>query len=161
MTLCCFLCDSFFDIIVQTCMFILMYVHRRFRDGKKKVLVKTNLCPCGIDIEQVICEVFMSFLLNSTVHIILLQVTLVVNYDISTDATRQPDCETYLHRIGCTGRSEYLYVYTGQTHNIAIYSLCVPKLSCSLPTGCSQGHAHSLVHASGRLGMLQTVEKMF
>lgn len=30
--------------------------------------------------------------------------TLVVNYDIPLDANRQPDCETYLHRIGRTGR---------------------------------------------------------
>ena len=30
--------------------------------------------------------------------------TLVVNYDVPLDANRQPDCETYLHRIGRTGR---------------------------------------------------------
>ena len=33
-----------------------------------------------------------------------LQVTLVINYDIPLDANRKPDCETYLHRIGRTGR---------------------------------------------------------
>ena len=30
--------------------------------------------------------------------------TLVVNYDIPITADRKPDCETYLHRIGRTGR---------------------------------------------------------
>ena len=28
----------------------------------------------------------------------------MVNYDVPLDAHRQPDCETYLHRIGRTGR---------------------------------------------------------
>lgn len=55
----------------------------RFRDGKEKLLVTTNLCARGIDIEQV---------------------TLVINYDIPLDVHRKPDCETYLHRIGRTGR---------------------------------------------------------
>jgi len=32
------------------------------------------------------------------------QVTVVVNYDIPIDMHRRPDCETYLHRIGRTGR---------------------------------------------------------
>ncbi len=32
------------------------------------------------------------------------QVTLVVNYDLPTDVNHQADCETYLHRIGRTGR---------------------------------------------------------
>ena len=30
--------------------------------------------------------------------------TLVINYDIPLDVHRKPDCETYLHRIGRTGR---------------------------------------------------------
>ena len=29
---------------------------------------------------------------------------MVVNYDIPLDTNRRPDCETYLHRIGRTGR---------------------------------------------------------
>ena len=33
-----------------------------------------------------------------------MQVTLVVNYDIPLDVHHKPDCETYLHRIGRTGR---------------------------------------------------------
>ena len=32
------------------------------------------------------------------------QVTVVINYDVPLDANRKPDCETYLHRIGRTGR---------------------------------------------------------
>jgi len=32
------------------------------------------------------------------------QVTVVVNFDLPMDASRQPDYDTYLHRIGRTGR---------------------------------------------------------
>ena len=32
------------------------------------------------------------------------QVTVVVNFDLPLDQSRQVDCETYLHRIGRTGR---------------------------------------------------------
>ena len=32
------------------------------------------------------------------------QVTIVVNYDLPLDASGKPDCETYLHRIGRTGK---------------------------------------------------------
>eukprot|EP00117_Sycon_ciliatum_P020924 scpid49735/ scgid18499/ ATP-dependent RNA helicase DDX19A; DDX19-like protein; DEAD box protein 19A len=56
----------------------------RFRQGKEKLLITTNVCARGIDIDQV---------------------TVVVNYDIPYDVVRQkPDVETYLHRIGRTGR---------------------------------------------------------
>ena len=55
----------------------------RFREGKEKLLITTNLCARGIDVEQV---------------------TVVVNYDIPMDVNRRPDNETYLHRIGRTGR---------------------------------------------------------
>ncbi len=41
------------------------------------MLITTNLCARGIDVEQV---------------------TLVVNYDIPIDVNKRPDCETYLHR---------------------------------------------------------------
>ena len=54
--------------------FLLWY---RFREGKEKVLITTNLCARGIDVEQV---------------------TVVVNYDIPIDVNKRPDCETYLHR---------------------------------------------------------------
>ena len=72
---------------------------KRFRDGKERVLVTTNVCARGIDVEQV---------------------TLVVNFDlpmtkVSSKAIaysllkiffqqQEPDFETYIHRIGRTGR---------------------------------------------------------
>ena len=55
----------------------------RFRDGKEKVLITTNVAARGIDIDQV---------------------TIVVNYDLPMDHMNKPDFETYLHRIGRTGR---------------------------------------------------------
>ncbi|TFY71679.1 hypothetical protein EVG20_g1335 [Dentipellis fragilis] len=64
----------------------------RFREGKEKVLITTNVVARGIDI---------------------LQVNMVVNYDLPllTERDRkasagdaQPDIETYIHRIGRTGR---------------------------------------------------------
>jgi ATP-dependent RNA helicase DDX19/DBP5 len=32
------------------------------------------------------------------------QVTIVVNFDLPVDLARRADCDTYLHRIGRTGR---------------------------------------------------------
>lgn len=58
-------------------------VLNRFRDGKEKVLITTNVCARGIDVEQV---------------------TVVVNFDLPVDMKGRADCETYLHRIGRTGR---------------------------------------------------------
>lgn len=55
----------------------------RFREGKEKVLITTNVLSRGIDVEQV---------------------TIVVNFDLPVDLNRKADCETYLHRIGRTGR---------------------------------------------------------
>ncbi|KAG0165819.1 RNA helicase required for poly(A+) mRNA export [Apophysomyces sp. BC1015] len=54
-----------------------------FRRGEFKVLITTNVLARGIDI---------------------LQVTLVINYDMPLDQRGQPDYEAYLHRIGRTGR---------------------------------------------------------
>ncbi|KAJ3839712.1 P-loop containing nucleoside triphosphate hydrolase protein [Lentinula raphanica] len=63
----------------------------RFREGKEKVLITTNVIARGIDI---------------------LQVNMVVNYDLPLMNERsnsraddvRPDIETYIHRIGRTGR---------------------------------------------------------
>lgn len=55
----------------------------RFRAGLEKVLITTNVLSRGIDIEQV---------------------TIVVNFDLPVDQSGRADCETYLHRIGRTGR---------------------------------------------------------
>ncbi|KAJ3547702.1 hypothetical protein NMY22_g1552 [Coprinellus aureogranulatus] len=61
----------------------------RFREGKEKVLITTNVIARGIDI---------------------MQVNMVVNYDLplmnerDKFADERPDIETYIHRIGRTGR---------------------------------------------------------
>ncbi|KAL3283618.1 hypothetical protein HHI36_006757 [Cryptolaemus montrouzieri] len=55
----------------------------RFRGGQEKVLITTNVLSRGIDIEQV---------------------TIVVNFDLPVDQNGRADCDTYLHRIGRTGR---------------------------------------------------------
>ncbi|KAG6851137.1 hypothetical protein H0H93_001017 [Arthromyces matolae] len=61
----------------------------RFREGRDKVLITTNVIARGIDI---------------------LQVNMVVNYDMplmnerDRNADERPDLETYIHRIGRTGR---------------------------------------------------------
>ncbi|XP_015787451.1 DEAD-box helicase Dbp80 [Tetranychus urticae] len=59
-------------------------VINRFRDGVERVLIATNLMARGIDVDQV---------------------TVVINYDLPIDiTTKDIDFETYLHRIGRTGR---------------------------------------------------------
>uniref|UniRef100_A0A1I7UYT2 RNA helicase n=1 Tax=Caenorhabditis tropicalis TaxID=1561998 RepID=A0A1I7UYT2_9PELO len=66
----------------------------RFKRGDFKVLITTNVFARGIDVAQV---------------------SVVINYDLPikyndqgspmvVDGYTQPDCETYLHRIGRTGR---------------------------------------------------------
>lgn len=59
-----------------------------FRSGEAKVLITTNVLARGIDVSTV---------------------SLVVNYDVPVvipqgSRQRQPDFQTYLHRIGRTGR---------------------------------------------------------
>ncbi|WBW74113.1 cytoplasmic ATP-dependent RNA helicase Dbp5 [Schizosaccharomyces osmophilus] len=54
-----------------------------FRAGTSKVLITTNVIARGIDV---------------------LQVNMVVNYDMPLDSAGKPDPQTYLHRIGRTGR---------------------------------------------------------
>ncbi|XP_078741968.1 LOW QUALITY PROTEIN: ATP-dependent RNA helicase DDX19A-like [Lampetra fluviatilis] len=56
---------------------------QRFKEGKEKVLITTNVCARGIDVAQV---------------------TAVINFDLPVDREGRADCETYLHRIGRTGR---------------------------------------------------------
>ncbi|KAF3861199.1 hypothetical protein F7725_001454 [Dissostichus mawsoni] len=72
------LCDLYGGLTVAQAMIFC----RRFRTGKEKVLVTTNVCSRGIDVEQV---------------------TLVVNFDLPVDMEGNADNETYLHRIGRTG----------------------------------------------------------
>lgn len=54
-----------------------------FKKGETTVLITTNVLARGIDI---------------------LQVTLVINYDIPLKQGNRPDPETYIHRIGRSGR---------------------------------------------------------
>lgn len=56
-----------------------------FRSGRSKVLITTNVLARGIDVSSV---------------------SMVINYDIPMKGPgdREPDNETYLHRIGRTGR---------------------------------------------------------
>jgi len=54
-----------------------------FRQGESNVLITTNVLARGVDVENV---------------------CLVVNYDVPVDKDDNPDYETYLHRIGRTGR---------------------------------------------------------
>ena len=54
-----------------------------FRQGKSTVLITTNVLARGVDVDNV---------------------CLVVNYDVPVDKDGEPDFETYLHRIGRTGR---------------------------------------------------------
>ena len=59
-------------------------VIRKFREGEQRVLIATNVIARGIDVDQV---------------------TVVINYDLPLDPeTHDIDYETYLHRIGRTGR---------------------------------------------------------
>lgn len=56
----------------------------RFRKGVERVTVATNVMARGIDIESV---------------------NIVINYDLPVNPeTKEIDLETYLHRIGRTGR---------------------------------------------------------
>lgn len=66
----------------------------RFREGAERVLICTNVLARGIDVDSV---------------------NLVVNYDLPRlHGTSKADCETYLHRIGRTGR----FGKTGNAINI-------------------------------------------
>jgi ATP-dependent RNA helicase DDX19/DBP5 len=57
----------------------------KFRNGENKVLITTNVLARGIDVSSV---------------------SMVINYDIPMKGRgdSEPDAETYLHRIGRTGR---------------------------------------------------------
>jgi ATP-dependent RNA helicase DDX19/DBP5 len=56
---------------------------QKFRDGESNVLITTNVLARGIDV---------------------LSVTMVINYDLPTTRDGEADVETYIHRIGRTGR---------------------------------------------------------
>lgn len=56
---------------------------QEFRNGESNVLITTNVLARGVDVDNV---------------------CMVINYDIPVDKDGNPDFETYLHRIGRTGR---------------------------------------------------------
>uniref|UniRef100_A0A7S0YU80 RNA helicase n=1 Tax=Polytomella parva TaxID=51329 RepID=A0A7S0YU80_9CHLO len=58
-------------------------VINEFRKGTTKILIATDVLSRGFDVEHI---------------------TLVINYDLPTDAFGRPAMETYLHRIGRSGR---------------------------------------------------------
>ncbi|KAH7978228.1 hypothetical protein HPB49_004871 [Dermacentor silvarum] len=73
-----------------------------FRNAVKRVLIATNVCARGINVEQV---------------------TVVVNYDLPVDMKGRADCETYLHRIGRAGRfgkSAIAVSMVEGNHNLAV-----------------------------------------
>lgn len=55
----------------------------RFREGNAKVLITTNVLARGIDVQSV---------------------TMVINYDVPDLPGGRADPETFLHRVGRTGR---------------------------------------------------------
>lgn len=68
-----------YSIIISKCVFLLFIIFIYLQ----QVLITTNVVARGIDIEQV---------------------TVVVNFDLPMNQNREADFETYLHRIGRTGR---------------------------------------------------------
>lgn len=68
----------------------------RFRDGKEKVLITTNVIARGIDI---------------------MQVNMVVNYDLPLTSDGRgglkPDVETYIHRIGASLSAPFVLLSSG------------------------------------------------
>jgi ATP-dependent RNA helicase DDX19/DBP5 len=73
-----------------------------FRSGKSKVLITTNVLARGIDVSSV---------------------SMVINYDIPMKgrADSEPDPETYLHRIGRTGRFGRIGVSISFVHDQKSY----------------------------------------
>jgi len=67
-----------------------------FRCGTSKVLITTNVLARGIDVNQV---------------------NMVINYDLPVDQRGAPDFETYLHRVGRTGRFGRTGVSIAFIHN--------------------------------------------
>jgi ATP-dependent RNA helicase DDX19/DBP5 len=101
-------------------------VVEEFRSGTTKILIATDVLARGFDVTQVPPAggslhplhngVTSAPCLHSSMHVFstahhltrccfLCQVTLVVNYDVPVERdSRKPAFETYLHRIGRSGR---------------------------------------------------------
>jgi ATP-dependent RNA helicase DDX19/DBP5 len=72
-----------------------------FRAGKTKVLITTNVVARGLDVATV---------------------SMVVNYDIPLTFDNRPDPQTYLHRIGRTGRFGRVGVSISFVHDKQSYN---------------------------------------
>lgn len=107
----------------------------RFRAGLEKVLITTNVLSRGIDVEQV---------------------TIVVNFDLPVDQYGEADCETYLHRIGRTGRFGKLK-WTLDFELKLTLSIC--DIFCSVPG--KNGIAINLVDSEKSMDVCRTIEKHF
>lgn len=101
-----------------------------FRDGKTKVLVSTNVIARGIDV---------------------MQVNMVVNYDLPVDLNNRPDPETYLHRIG-----EYCFYLPVGFEDINSYAS-----SCTGRTGRfgRKGVSINFVHDQRSFQDMQAIEQ--
>lgn len=76
----------------------------RFRAGLEKVLITTNVLSRGeFDVQIFSFHKCINHVLVCA-GIDIEQVTIVVNFDLPVDTSGEADCETYLHRIGRTGR---------------------------------------------------------
>lgn len=75
----------------------------KFRNGENKVLIATNVLSRGIDVSSV---------------------SMVINYDIPMKGRgdSEPDSETYLHRIGRTGRFGRVGVSISFVHDKKSYN---------------------------------------
>ncbi|KAK2099721.1 ATP-dependent RNA helicase ddx25 [Saguinus oedipus] len=82
---------------------------QRFRDGKEKVLITTNVCA-RVGFEHSVLDIAVVTIVGEMrgvrgeSGIDVKQVTIVVNFDLPVKQGEEPDYETYLHRIGRTGR---------------------------------------------------------
>ncbi|KAI9691287.1 MAG: RNA helicase required for poly(A+) mRNA export [Bogoriella megaspora] len=74
----------------------------RFRSGEAKVLIATNVLSRGIDVQSVTMVINYVCILTFSYPFVALANPAA--QDIPTDGQHRPDPETYLHRIGRTGR---------------------------------------------------------
>lgn len=78
------------------------HVIDQFREGIAKVLITTNVLARGIDVQSV---------------------TMVINYDVPDLPGGLPDAETFLHRVGRTGRFGKVGVALTLVHDRHSWSL--------------------------------------
>ena len=84
-----------------------------FRHGRAKVLIATNVLARGIDVQTV--SLVVNYVSSMSIMIRLLDAYL--KKDLPLDARGQVDPETYLHRIGRTGRFGRVGVSISLIHN--------------------------------------------